>query len=146
MNDELRRWRAHDPGSAVDEQNDDGVPHLERAREEEHPPGDRCHHEQALRNLDEPAAVVPIGERARVQREQQKRHPVADDREPGERRRVERLEDDPVANDMLDVVGHHREEADHEVSTVGGNPERGEPRRRGTSGSERLDRRFHALE
>ncbi len=48
---------------------------------------------------------------------QQEGRPVADDGEARERRRVERLEDDPVADHGLDGVGHHREEPGHEVRT-----------------------------
>ena len=63
-------------------------------------------------DLDEPAAVVAVGQRAGVDREEQERHPVADHREPGERGRVELLEHHPVADDVLDVVGHHRQQAE----------------------------------
>ena len=146
VNDELRRRRAHDAGGAVDEQDDDGMPRLERAGQEEHPPRDRRQHEQSLGDLYELAAVEAIRERAGMQREQQERRPVTDDREPRQRRRVEHLEYDPVADDVLDVVGRHRQEIDHEVPAVRRNPQRGEPWSRTVSGAERLDRSFHTLE
>src|SRR5690606_31068280 len=47
-------------------------------------------------------------ERTGVNGQQQERQPVCDDCETGERRRLELAEDDPVADDVLDVVGHHR--------------------------------------
>ena len=130
VDDELRRGGAHDAGGAVNQQNDDGMPHLERAGEEEHPPCDRREHEKPLRDLDQFAAVVAIGERAGVQRKQQERHPVTDHGKPGQRRRVERLEHHPVADDVLDVVGRHRHESDGEISTVGRNAKRCKPRTR----------------
>ena len=68
-----------------------------------------------LADLDQPPAVVAIGERAGEHREQEERHPVADHREAAEGGRVELQEDDPVADDVLDVVGHHREQAEREV-------------------------------
>ena len=96
--------------------------------EEEHAPRDRRHHEERLRDLDQLAAVVAVGQRARVDREEQERHPVADDGEAAERRRVERLEDDPVADDVLDVVGRHRHQAEREVAPVVAGVQRREAR------------------
>ena len=118
VDDQLRGGGADDAGGAVDQQDDHRVPHLERAGEEEHAPRQRRQHEQRLRDLDQLAAVVAVGERAGVQREQQERHPVADDGEAGQRRRVERLEHHPVADDVLDVVGRHRHQAQREVPAV----------------------------
>src|ERR1041384_7725022 len=44
--------------------------------------------------------------------------PVADDREAGQRGRVEGLVDDPVAHHVLDALGGHAHERDQEVATV----------------------------
>src|SRR5262249_8960429 len=88
-------------------------------------------------DLDELAAVEAIGERAGVDRKQEERHPVADDREAGERRRGEGLEDDPVADDVLDVVGGPAEEHPEEgmpVVTMVKRPELGA--RRGFRGGD----------
>src|SRR5207247_10809979 len=71
--------------------------------------------EETLPDLDEAAAVVAVGERAEGDAEEEERRPVADDREARERGRVEALEDEPVGDDVLDVVGHHRHEAGREV-------------------------------
>ena len=40
---------------------------------------------------------------------------MADDGEPAQGRGMKELEDDPVADDMLDVVRHHREHVGHEI-------------------------------
>ena len=82
---------------------------------------------------NELAAVVAVGERAAVDGEEEERHPVADDGEAAERGRVELLEDDPVADDVLDVVGHHGQQPGDEVPTIVAHVEGGEP------GSERRD-------
>src|SRR5262249_55715185 len=78
----------------------------------------RYEHQEHLRDLDEPAAVEAIGEGARVDGQHQERDPVADDREPAEAWRVERLEDDPVAGDVLDALGGHADERQHEVVSI----------------------------
>jgi hypothetical protein len=43
---------------------------------------------------------------------------VADDGEAAQRRRVELLVDDPVADDVLDVVGRHRDETERVVRPI----------------------------
>ena len=58
----------------------------------------------------------PLGGGAGGNREKQERHPVRDDREPCERRRVELLEHDPVADDVLDRVGHHQRRRAGEIA------------------------------
>ena len=98
----------------------------ERAQEKQHAPRERRDHEERLRDLNQLAAVVPIRQRAGVERKQQERHPVADDGEARQRRRMKRLEHHPVADDVLDVVGRHRHQVEGEVFAVGGIMERGE--------------------
>ena len=129
VDDELRGRRPDDARGAVDEQDDHGVPHLQRPEQKEHAPRQRRRHEERLRNLNQLPAVVAVGERAGVQREQQERQPVADDGESGERRRTKRLEHHPVADDVLDVVRRHREQVEGEIRAIGGGMERGEPAR-----------------
>jgi hypothetical protein len=41
---------------------------------------------------------------------------------------VEFLEDDPVADDVLDAVGHHRQRRGEEVGAIAGVAQRGESR------------------
>src|SRR5262249_56120760 len=107
------------------QEDDDGVPHAKRASEEQESPRQRRHHEEDLPCLDELSAIVTIGERAGVDGEEQERHPVADDGEASEGRGVEHLEDDPVADDVLDVVRRHRNQAPGEIAAVVGDAERG---------------------
>ena len=95
-------------------------------------------HEQHLRGLDDPAAVVAVGQRAEVDREQQERHPVADHLEPGQRRGVELLPQHPVGDDVLDVVGHHRQRRAEQVRPAVTVAQRGElARRSGERGGDR---------
>src|SRR3989441_2150395 len=122
----------------MNEQDHRRVPDPQRPREKQHGPGQRREREQPLRDLDELAAIEAIGQGARVDREEQEGHPVADDGEPRERRRVERLEDHPVADHVLDVVGGRAEEYQGDVATVVTVVERPELRaRRGPRGEER---------
>src|SRR2546428_10745541 len=59
-----------------------------------------------------------VGERSGVDGEEQERHPVADDGEAAQRRRVKGPEDDPVADDVLDVLRDHAEQGDGGIATV----------------------------
>src|SRR6266508_2647784 len=122
----------------MNEQDNRRVPDPQRPREKQHGPGQRREREQPLRDLDELAAIEAIGQGARVDREEQEGHPVADDGEPRERRRVERLEDHPVADHVLDVVGGRAQQYQDEVATVVTVVKRPELRaRRGPRGEQR---------
>jgi hypothetical protein len=83
------------------------MPHLQRVGEKEHAPRDGGRHEERHPDLDDAARIVPVGRGAAVDREQEKRQPVRNDGEAGERGRMEFLEHDPVADHVLDGVGHH---------------------------------------
>src|SRR5207249_1000433 len=100
MDDELNRRRHDDAGHAMDHEERGGVPAPQGAR------------------LEELAAIEAVGESTRVDGEDEERNPVADDGEAAERRRVERLEDDPVAGDVLDALGRHADERQQEVVAV----------------------------
>src|SRR5262249_13884363 len=78
----------------------------------------RYEHQDHLRDLDESTAVEAIGEGARVDGQHQERDPVADDREPAEARGMKRLEDDPVAGDVLDALGSHADERQQKVVPI----------------------------
>ena len=95
------------------------VPDGEGAGGEQDAPGERHRHEQRLRALDQLAAVVAVGECAEVRGKQQERQPVADDLEAGQRGGVELLPDHPVGDDVLDVVGHHRQGRAAQVHPAG---------------------------
>ena len=71
----VRRLPQH-AGAAVDHQQHHGVPHLQRAGDEEVAPAERRGDEQAHAALDEAARIEAIGERAAGNREQQKRQPM----------------------------------------------------------------------
>ena len=71
-----------------------------------------------------------VGQRAEIWREQQERQPVADHLEAGQRGGVEFLPDHPVGDDVLDVVGHHRQGPAAQVDPAGAVAQRGELGRR----------------
>ena len=102
------------------------MPHLERVGEEEEAPGDRHAHEDRRADLDLPARIAAVGGGARGDREKQERHPVRDDGEAGERGRMELLEHDPVADDVLDRVRHHERRRAGEVRAEYRLPQRDE--------------------
>jgi hypothetical protein len=135
VDDELDRRPGEHARGAMDEQDHHRVPDGKGAGEEQETPRDRRHHEEPLGDLDQPAAIVAIGERARVDGEQQEGQPVADHGEAAERGRVESLEHDPVTDDVLDVIGHRREQRGDEVAPIGGHAEGGERKRCQTSRS-----------
>ena len=116
VDQELRRRRPDHPREAVQDQEHGGVPDLEGIGQEQDAPAGRHDHEQDHAELDDPARVEPVGERPGIDREQEKRHPVGEHREAGERGRFELLVDHPVADHMLDIVRHHGE---HRVAQIG---------------------------
>ena len=59
-------------------------------------------------------------------REHQEGQPVGHHREATQRRRIQLLERDPVADHVLDVVGHHRQRIAEQVHPVAGMPQGGE--------------------
>src|SRR5438309_649812 len=85
------------------------MPRLDRIRDEQDGPRRRDTHKDDLGNLDNFSAIVTIGDTAEVDRQQQKRSPVADLRKSRQRRRSELLIQQPITHDVLDVVRHHRE-------------------------------------
>ena len=135
VHDELDRRRRDDARHPVQHQERGRVPGPQRARQEQHAPGQRHQHQQPLGDLDQLAAVEAIGQRARVHREDQVGHPVAEDGEAAEGRRVERLEDDPVAAHVLDALGRQADERQEKVAAVVAMVQRSELRGRGGSGA-----------
>ena len=111
---------------AMQHQQYGGMPGLQQAGVDEQAP---CHghgHEQQHAGLDDATRVDAVGQRADMHREQQVGHPVRDDRESAQRRRAELLEHDPVADHMLDVVGHHGQHVAEQEAAVMGLAQRGE--------------------
>ena len=110
----VRRLPQH-AGAAVDHEQHHRVPHLQGAGDEEISPAERGEDEQPHAALDEAARIEPVGQRADRHREHQEREPMRQHRKAGQRRRVELLEQHPVADDVLDVVGHHRQHVGREL-------------------------------
>jgi hypothetical protein len=109
MEQELRCRSPQDAGEAVHDEDRLGLPHLQRVGDEEEAPGERGQHEEQHAELNDAARIEAIGERARVDREQQERQPVRQDGEAAQRRRLKLLEHDPIADHVLDAVSHHRQ-------------------------------------
>ena len=87
------------------------MPQLQRIREDQHSPDDRHHYEEQHAALNQAPRIDPLGERTDGNREKQERQPMRDDCKAAERRRFEVLEDHPVGDHVLDVVGHHGQHA-----------------------------------
>ena len=110
----VRRLPQH-AGAAVDDEQHHRAPHLQRVGDEQNAPPRRRHDEQQHPALDDPARIVPVGQPADGDGKQQKRQPVRQHREAGQRRRMEFLEHHPIADHVLDVVGHHRQHVGREL-------------------------------
>ena len=93
----------------MNDQQNTGVPNLYRIGQKQYRPRRRHAHVHDLRDLNHLAAVVAIRHGAEIDRQQEKRRPVADDGEPGQHRRLKLLKQQPVADHMFDVVRHHGE-------------------------------------
>ena len=118
--------RPEHSGDAVNDEQNAGVPDLNRIGQKQYRPHHRHAHVHDLRDLNQLAAVVAVGQAAEIDREQEKRRPMADDGEPGEHRRLKLLKQHPVADHMLDVVGHHRQHGGDKKPAVVFMLERGE--------------------
>ena len=71
--------------------------------------------------LNRPATlprIEPVSQSAHGDGEEQKRQPMRQHREAGERRRIEFLEHHPIADHVLDVVGHHGQHEGHELKAI----------------------------
>ena len=132
----VRRLPQH-AGAAMDHQQHHRVPHLKGAGDEEIPPAERGQDEQAHAALNEAARVEPVRQRAGGDREHQEREPVRQHRKPGQRRRVELLIQHPVADHVLDIVGHHRQHVGRELDLKAAIAERRERAVRGGRGAAR---------
>ncbi len=120
MQQQLARGPPQDACAPMDSEQQSRVPGLQGSGQKQHPPRDRHTHEQQHAELDDAAGIEAVGERAAVDREQQKRQPVGNDRETGKGRRVEFPEDYPVADDVLDIVRQHRQRGGGEIHPEAG--------------------------
>jgi len=112
----VRRLPQH-AGAAVDHQDNHRLPHLQGAGDKEIAPAQRSDDEQRHADLDQAARVEAVRERAGGDREQQERQPVRHDGKAGQGRRMKFLVHHPVADDVLDIVRHHREHKGRELGT-----------------------------
>ena len=114
----VRRLPQH-AGAAMDDEQQHRVPHLKRVGDEEDAPSRRCHDEEQHPALDDAARIEPVGQRAYGDRKQQERKPVRQHRKAGQRGRMEFLEDHPIADHVLDIVGHHGQHIGRELGPIG---------------------------
>ncbi len=119
----LRRRIPQHPGDPMNDQQYPRVPHLQRIGQKQHAPAQRHAHEEHHPDLDDAAGVEPLREGARVDREKQKRQPVRYDGEATECCRMKLAEDHPIADDVLDVVGQHRQRGTDEIHAETGVPQ-----------------------
>jgi hypothetical protein len=68
--------------------------------------------------LDDPPAVVAVGQRAKVDREKKEWCPVTDDGKPAENRRMKFLKQQPVTDHVLDVIAHGREQVNQKIPSI----------------------------
>ncbi len=112
-------WRLpQHAGAAVNDQQHHGVPHLQSIGDEEIAPAQGGDDEQRHAALDDAAGVEPIGERAGRDRKGEERQPVRNHGETRQRRGFEFAEHHPIADDVLDVVRHHRQHIGDELRAV----------------------------
>src|SRR5262245_46320725 len=83
------------------------MPELNRIGIEQERPCCRYSHVHDLRDLNDFAAIVTIGEGSKINPEEQEWRPMAQNREACQHRRLEFLIEQPIADDMLDAVRHH---------------------------------------
>ena len=108
VDERLRRRIPQHARDAVYYQQGHRMPHLQCVRHEEDAPRHRHEHEQRHTKLNDPPRIQTIGEGTHVHRKEQERKPMRNHRKSAQGRRTELLEDDPVADDVLDAVGQHR--------------------------------------
>ena len=125
VKEHLARRDPQDPRAPVNDEEHHRVPHLECVGDKEVAPPCRGHDEEQGSGLDEAPRVEAVVQRTDGDREGQKRQPVGDHGKAAQRGGVEFLKHHPVAHDVLDVVGHHREQERRQIRAVPGKTQGG---------------------
>ena len=81
VDQELRRRSPEHASEPVDDQQHDRMPLFQAVVEEQDPPPEGGEDEHPHADLNDAPGIEPVAERARVDGEQQERHPVGDHRE-----------------------------------------------------------------
>ena len=76
------------------------MPDLNRTGKKQHRPGERYSHVHESGGLNNFSAVETVRQRSEINREQKKRRPVDDHREPRQHRGVKNLKQQPVTDDV----------------------------------------------
>jgi hypothetical protein len=134
VEEHLRGGAPEHARQAVDHEQRRGMPDLQLPGHEQHAPGDRHAREQRHAELDHAPRIEAVGHRAGRHRQEQERQPVRDHREAAQRGRIEAFVDHPVADHVLDVVGHHRQRREQEVRPIAAVAQGGERDGRGWGG------------
>jgi hypothetical protein len=92
------------------------MPHLQRTGDKEITPTKRGCDEESHSTLDNAAWIEPVRQRAGRHRKHQVWQPMRYHRKAGESRGMKFLEQHPVADDVFDIVGHHRQHVGHKLS------------------------------
>src|SRR5437773_142562 len=94
------------------------MPDLNRIRDKQDSPQERNRGIHALSDLNDFTTVMPVCQRAKINRKKQKWGPMTDHGESAKYRRVKFLKQQPIADDVFDVVAHLRRHHDEKVSAV----------------------------
>ena len=117
IEEELIRRLPQHAGAAMNDQQHHRMPHLQGSGDKKITPAQRCDDEQEHSALNDATRIEAIGKRADGHGKHQKRQPMRHHRETRQGWRMEFLKHHPVADDVLDVVRHHRQDVGEELGT-----------------------------
>ena len=115
MNQQLTARCPKHAGHAVNSQQHARMPDFDGILETRRPMLPNAHVHD-LRNLNDLAAIIVVSDGAEENRKKQKRRPMDQYGKTGEHRRMEFLVQEPITNDVFDVIGHHREHRRDEIN------------------------------
>jgi hypothetical protein len=103
-------------GHSMNSEQQTSLPNLDGVGPEQQRPGRGDAHIHELRQLNDFTAIIAIRHGAEINREQKKRGPVNQHGKAGQGWRSKFLVQQPIADDMLDIIGHHRQHGANEVN------------------------------
>jgi len=108
MDQHLRGRDPYHARAAMDHQQQHRLPQSHGIRQEHEAPADRHPAEHEHAGLNQPANIDSIRQCAAISGKEQIGHPMRNHGKTAEPGRMKFLEDHPVTDDVLYVVGHHR--------------------------------------
>ena len=91
------------------------MPDLNGISDKQDSPQERNRGIHALSDLNDFTTVMPVCQRAKINRKEQKWCPMTDHGESAKYRRVKFLIEEPIADDVLDIIGHHGQHGADEI-------------------------------